>query len=78
MKTKNSLDDLQSKTPTLLRKGELAKTLRVSSRTVENWMQSKVIPYYKIKGVTLFDLSRVMDALGRFERAETRVNLKSR
>lgn len=41
-------------TPEMLNKKELAGRLKVTTRTIENWQQRGVIPFIKIKKVTLF------------------------
>lgn len=60
----NPQDD---ETPSLVRKARLAKKLQVSVRTVDNWMQAGIIPFIKIHRVALFDVTRVMESLVRFE-----------
>ena len=56
-----SPEDTKHHTPALLRKGCLAKTHKVSLRTIDSWMQGGVIPFIKVKRLTLFDLDRVME-----------------
>lgn len=40
--------------PELLNKKEVAARLKVTTRTIENWQQRGVIPFIKVKKVTLF------------------------
>jgi excisionase family DNA binding protein len=52
----------------LLSKKELAATLGVSQRTIENWLAQKRIPQLQLgPRLTRFNLSRVEQALGRYE-----------
>jgi predicted DNA-binding transcriptional regulator AlpA len=64
-----------SKTPTvnyglgrLLSKHEVADVCGVSKRTVDNWLAKKLIPQLRLSArLTRFDLSKVLDALNRYE-----------
>jgi excisionase family DNA binding protein len=52
----------------LLSKRELAATLNVSERTVENWLAQRRIPRLRLSNrLTRFNLSRVEAALARYE-----------
>jgi excisionase family DNA binding protein len=56
----------------LVTKPELAKILRVSSRTCDNWMKAKILPYIKVGRLVRFNVRRCLEALARFERLEIR------
>jgi len=47
----------------LLTKKEVAARLKVTTRTVENWMRKGIIPFIKVKKVTLFCWDDVMKHL---------------
>jgi excisionase family DNA binding protein len=51
---------------TYLHKDELAIHLKVSKRTVDNWMKRHVIPYIKVGRTILFRPADVDRALQRF------------
>ena len=54
--------------PRLLKRGQLAKALSVSARSIDNWQREKKIPFIRISPrCVLFDLARVLAALKRFE-----------
>jgi len=53
-----------------LRKKEQAAELRISVRTLEEWQQAKMVPFFKIGRIVLFDPEAVDKALRRFERKE--------
>jgi excisionase family DNA binding protein len=54
--------------PGLLSKGELALTLGVSIRTIEEWMAQKRIPFLRLSSRFIkFNLERVNAALDRYE-----------
>ena len=55
----------------LVTKPELAKILRVSTRTIDNWIKGKVVPHLKIGRLVRFDARRCLSALLRFEKRET-------
>jgi excisionase family DNA binding protein len=52
-----------------LRRDELADSLSVSTRTVQNWSRAGVIPFTKIGGAVLYDPAEVREALLRFRHA---------
>ena len=53
----------------MVKKSELCERYSVSQRTVENWMNSGVLPYYKPSyGVVRFDIEACDKALERFQR----------
>jgi excisionase family DNA binding protein len=56
----------------LVTKPELAKIARVSTRTIDNWIKKKVVPYLKIGRLVRFDARRCLTALSRFEKHEVR------
>lgn len=47
----------------LLTKGELAKRLKVSTRTVDLWVKDKLIPKIKVKSSARFDWIDVLTSL---------------
>ena len=48
-----------SENPDILRKPEVAKRLKVSVRTVDNWMAAGILPYYKVRRTVFFHWSEV-------------------
>ena len=56
----------------LLKRLQLARTINVSARTVDNWQKRKIIPHLKVGKSVRFDLQRVLAALRRFEIKEVR------
>lgn len=48
-----------------LNKRQLAARLKVTVRTIENWMAAGVVPYIKIKKVVLFTWADVVDHMRR-------------
>jgi hypothetical protein len=48
-----------------LTKAQLAKKYVVSSRTVNNWLTQKIVPYFRIGNVLRFSEREVDDALRR-------------
>jgi excisionase family DNA binding protein len=50
----------------LLTKGELARRLRVSARTVDNWMRSRRIPFIKAGKTVRFYWADVFEKLQKF------------
>jgi len=51
-----------------LSKKELAGVLKVSSRTIENWISERRLPYLRLSPrLTRFDLPNVLAALARYE-----------
>jgi hypothetical protein len=50
--------------PTVIRKKELAKRLSVSTRTVDNWMAKRLIPYIQVTPrFYLYEFDAVLTAL---------------
>lgn len=60
----------KSTTPTtgdhMVNKPTIARHYTVSTRTVDNWIKQRLVPYTKIGGVVRFRISEVDEALGRF------------
>lgn len=50
---------------TLKTKGEIAKVLGVSTRTVESWMRDRKIPFIRVGKIVRFDVLHVLDHLNR-------------
>ncbi len=46
-------------------KRQLAERLKVTVRTIENWMTAGVVPFIKVKKVVLFQWQDVVDHLRR-------------
>lgn len=51
----------------LLTKVELAETLNVSVRTIDNWMASRTLPYIKVNRLVRFNIDEVLKAFTIFE-----------
>jgi excisionase family DNA binding protein len=51
----------------LVNKPTIARRYAVSTRTVDNWISRRIIPFMKIGGVVRFRISEVDAALARFE-----------
>lgn len=45
-----------------------AQRLGISKRQLRNWMETRVVPFTKVKRVILFDPIKVDKALEKFER----------
>ena len=56
-----------------IREPEMAKELSVSLTTLRDWRTMRLIPFYKIGRVVMYDPQRVREALERFERKEVGV-----
>ena len=54
-----------------LNKRELAEHYKISTRTVDNWIANRQIPFRKIGALVRFDLAKVDEALGGEVPAET-------
>ncbi|MFN6017433.1 MAG: helix-turn-helix transcriptional regulator [Verrucomicrobiota bacterium] len=55
---------METNTPTLIRKKELAQRLSVSPRTIDNWVSRRVIPYIQLSSrFNLYDPEAVIEAL---------------
>ena len=53
----------------MVKKADLCVRYGVSRRTIENWMTSGILPFWKPSyGIVRFDLEKCDKALGRFER----------
>lgn len=53
----------------MVKKADLCDRYSVSPRTIENWMNSGMLPFFKPSyGIVRFDLEACDKALGRFER----------
>lgn len=48
-----------------LNKRQLAERLKITVRTVENWMAAGVVPFVKVRKVVLFQWHDVVDHLRR-------------
>jgi excisionase family DNA binding protein len=68
----NAIPDIDTLEGGLITKRELAKILRVSSRTIDNWLKRKILPHLKIGRLVRFDPRRCLTALLRFEKREVR------
>jgi excisionase family DNA binding protein len=51
-----------------VRQKELAKHFNVSPRTVQRWRNDRILPFYRIGNVILFDLAEADRALAAFKR----------
>jgi excisionase family DNA binding protein len=52
----------------MIRKKELANELKVSLRTIDNWIRQRRIPYLRLSPrLLLFDLRKVLSALEKYE-----------
>lgn len=59
----------------MVKKSELCDRYGVSRRTIENWMNSGILPFFKPSyGIVRFDLEACDRALGRFERNTAAAN----
>jgi DNA-binding transcriptional MerR regulator len=55
---------METTTPALIRKKELAQRLSVSPRTIDNWVSRRVIPYIQLSSrFNLYDPEAVIEAL---------------
>ena len=58
--------------PTVIRKRELAKRLSVSTRTIDNWMARRQIPYIQVSPrFYLYEFDAVLAALRTIYQVET-------
>lgn len=58
--------------PAVIRKQELARRLSVSTRTIDNWMAKRLIPYIQVSPrFYLFEFDVVLDALKKHYGIET-------
>ena len=59
-------------TPTLIKKKELAKRLSVSTRTIDNWVAKRLIPYIQITSrFYLYEFDAVPAAIRKHYQVET-------
>ena len=59
--------------PTVIRKKELAKRLSVSTRTVDNWMAKRLIPYIQVTPrFYLYEFDAVFAALKKHYQVDAR------
>jgi hypothetical protein len=58
--------DLLSSTH-LVTKQELAVMYSVSTRTIENWMAIRIIPFFKVGRTVRFDPQRVAESVSAYE-----------
>jgi excisionase family DNA binding protein len=65
MPTKNPITVTTLVEPIYLNPEQLAQTIGVSRRTVDNWKEEHVVPFVKVRGVVRFDLAKVKAALER-------------
>lgn len=50
--------------PTLIKKKELARRLSVSTRTIDNWVTKRIIPYIQVTPrFYLYEFQAVLDAI---------------
>ncbi len=74
MNTPNAEKAQRQLPASLVSKRELAAILKVSERTVDNWLAQKKIPRLRLSNrLTRFNLSRVEVALARYEIKEAGV-----
>lgn len=58
--------------PTLIKKKELAKRLSVSTRTIDNWVAKRTIPYIQVSPrFYLYEFEAVLDALKKNYQVES-------
>jgi excisionase family DNA binding protein len=49
-------------------KSEASKLLKISTRTLDDWMQKKVVPYAKLpSGTVRFRRSQLLEFIARYE-----------
>lgn len=64
----NHIHENNDRPTELLTKKELAKRLRVSPRTIDNWREAKIINAYKIMSQVRFDWREVIAGLEKERR----------
>ncbi len=58
-------------TPCLIKKKELAKRLSISTRTLDNWMAKRLIPYIQVSPrFYLYDYDEVLAAIRKHYQVE--------
>ena len=63
--TNHSLGAAAGVTEAFINKGEVARRLGKTLRTIDNWMQVGILPYYKIGRSVAFKWSEIEAALAR-------------
>ena len=59
--------------PNIVRRQELAKRLAVSTRTIDNWMAKRLIPYIQISPrFYLYEFDAVLEALKKHYQVDAR------
>jgi len=67
-KTTNRVPESAENDSGLVNKRQVARAMNVSPRTVDNWIQRRLIPFVRISSRCIrFSLPAVMRALQRFE-----------
>jgi hypothetical protein len=67
----DSVGPVGSVTPCLIRKKELAKRLSISTRTLDNWMAKRLIPYIQVSPrFYLYDYDEVLAAIRKHYQVE--------
>jgi hypothetical protein len=52
----------------LVRKKQLLEVVPIGMRTLDAYIARRLVPYYKIGGVVMFDVDEVLEALKKFKR----------
>jgi DNA-binding transcriptional MerR regulator len=52
----------------LIREKKCADALSVSVRTLRYWRRRKIIPFFKVGALVMYDLSEVLQALKTYKR----------
>ena len=53
---------------TLVREKQCAEALSVSVRTLRYWRRRKIIPYFKVGALVMYDLDEVLQTLKMYKR----------
>ena len=53
---------------TLVREKQCAEALSVSVRTLRYWRRRRIIPYFKVGALVMYDLDEVLQALKIYKR----------
>ena len=61
----NTAQMMHGRTQEFITKDEMAKRLKKSARTIENWQRRGVIPFVKIGRTVLYNWTDVEEHLGR-------------
>lgn len=60
--------------PSLIKKKELAKRLSVSTRTIDNWIAKRMIPFIQVSPrIYLYDFEAVLASLRKHYEVEAKV-----